>query len=72
MRKDIPARDCLLYTALNFLIHSGKTIDLITYGIFVISGAGSDNHQKLIAFAGEDEMCIRDRWETAMWVYRHD
>lgn len=45
---------------LNFLIHFGKTIDVITYGIFVIGGAGPDNHQKLIAFAGENvtDLCV--------------
>ena len=39
---------------LDLLIDSCQTIDVVTYGILVISGAGSDDHKEFIAFAGEN------------------
>ena len=39
---------------LYLFVYSGKPVDIIAYGIFVVRGAGSDNNQKFIALSGKD------------------
>ena len=39
---------------LHFFIYFCQPVDIIADGILVVRGAGTDNHQEFIAFAGND------------------